>query len=55
MPAGLSITPAGPDPTLTVDGGQWTVDGNALVVPVTIDTARPQGSSGMTDAILALR
>jgi hypothetical protein len=54
LPAGLAIVPQGPDPTLMVDGGQWTVDGSALVVPVTIDTARPLGSTGMTDAILAL-
>jgi hypothetical protein len=55
LPARLSITPQGPDPTLSIDGGQWTADGSELVVPVNIDTARPQGSTGMTDAILALR
>src|SRR5262249_25548437 len=54
LPVGLTVTIVGPDPTLSVDGGQWTVDGEALLVPVNIDTARPEGSTGMTDAILAL-
>ena len=53
-PIGLPVTPVGPDPTLTVGGGSWTVQGDTLVVPVSIDTARPQGSSGMNDAMLAL-
>jgi hypothetical protein len=53
-PAGLPIAAAGPDPTLSVDGGRWTADRDSLGVSVSIDTARPQGSSGMTDAVLAL-
>ena len=53
-PIGLPITPAGPDPTLSVDNGQWTANGGTLVVPVSIDTARPFGSTGMVDAMLAL-
>jgi hypothetical protein len=53
-PIGLAIAPAGPDPTLSVDPGQWTANGSILEVPVSIDTARPQGSTGMVDAMLAL-
>jgi hypothetical protein len=53
-PIGLPVNPVGPDPTLSVDGGQWTADGSTLVVSVDIDTARPQGSTGMVDAVLAL-
>jgi len=57
LPAGLPVTLVGPDPTLSVaDGGQWTVDGGRWTVtePVTIDTARPPGSTGMVEAVLAL-
>ena len=55
-PIGLVITPTGPDPTLMVGTGLWTADaGQGMVtVPVNIDTARPPGSSGMVDAILAM-
>jgi hypothetical protein len=55
-PIGLAIAPVGPDPTLSVGGGRWTVDGGSatLVVPVDIDTARPAGSDGMVDAVVAL-
>jgi hypothetical protein len=55
-PIGLSVTPVGPDPTLIVDSGQWLVDSGraTVVVPVDIDTARPSGSTGMVDAMLAL-
>jgi hypothetical protein len=54
-PAGLPVTPAGPDPTLSVDSMQYAVGSNYfLLSSVNIDTAHPAGSSGMTDAILAL-
>src|SRR5262249_34211740 len=55
-PIGLPVAPAGPDPTLSVADGQWMVNGGkgTLLVPVNIDTARPEGSSGMVDAALAL-
>jgi hypothetical protein len=55
-PIGLGITPTGPDPTLMVSAGVWTTEGGQeeVTVPVVIDTARPQGSTGMVDAILAL-
>jgi hypothetical protein len=55
-PIGLPVTPVGPDPTLAVDGGTLSVVGGqtTVLVPVDIDTARPEGSSGMMDATLAL-
>jgi hypothetical protein len=53
-PIGLPVTPVGPDPTLTVMGGQLAAGGATVVVPVNIDTARPDGSTGMVDAMLAL-
>jgi len=57
LPAGLPMNTMGPDPTLSVvDGGQWTVASGrwTVIVPVNIDTARPQGSTGMVEAVLAL-
>jgi hypothetical protein len=58
IPSGLTIVPTGPDPSLslpaampwTLDNGRWTV-----TVPLNIDTARPDGSMGATEVILALR
>jgi hypothetical protein len=55
LPVGLSITPTGPDPLLSVPQLPSTIVGDTMEVPVNIDTARPEGSSGMTSAILALR
>jgi hypothetical protein len=52
-PIGLSIAPTGPDPTLSVAAGTWAPDGATLAIPINIDTARPVGSTGMTDASLA--
>ena len=52
-PVGLPITPVGPNPTLTVAPGVWMPDGATVLVPVNIDTARPMGSTGMVDAMLA--
>jgi hypothetical protein len=54
VPLGLPVTPTGPDPTLEVVGGQYSADSGTLTVGVDIDTARPQGSTGMVDAMLAL-
>jgi hypothetical protein len=53
-PAGLPVTPTGPDPTLSMPTTLVASQGGTVIVPVDIDTARPQGSTGMTDAILAL-
>src|SRR5262249_12994641 len=54
LPAGLAVVPLGPDPTLSVGSGQQTLGGQSIIVPINIDTARPAGSGGMTDAVLAL-
>ena len=53
-PIGLPVTPVGPDPTLSVPTDLVAVAGGTVMVPVNIDTARPAGSTGMVDAILAL-
>ena len=51
-PSGLTITPGGPDPTLSLAGG---VQSSGIVtVPVLLDHPRPEDSTGMTEAILAL-
>ena len=55
IPTGLTIVPTGPDPTLTLGTNSQAVPGGAIIVPVNIDTAHPTGSTGMTEAILALR
>jgi hypothetical protein len=70
-PAGLPVTPTGPDPTLSVQyavGSRQYAEGSVqhpahselptaycILATVNIDTARPVSSTGMTDAILALR
>ena len=55
IPDGLTIAPAGPDPLLSLPSSPLAVSGGTVVVPVDIDTARPTGSSGMMEAVLALR
>jgi hypothetical protein len=55
IPSTLTITPAGPDPALSVPTALEANAGSTVVVPVNIDTARPDGSSGAVQAILALR
>jgi hypothetical protein len=56
-PTGLTITPGGPDPTLSL-GEVGRIDSstnNAIVsVPVILDHPHPDGSAGMEEAILAL-
>jgi hypothetical protein len=51
-PAGLTIVAGGPDPTLSLAGGRQS-DG-IVSVQVLLDHPRPDGSTGMTQAILAL-
>ena len=56
-PTGLTITPGGPDPTLSL--GQVGRIGNpsysgVVSVPVMLDHPHPDGSTGMNEAILAL-
>jgi hypothetical protein len=53
LPSGVTITPVGPDPTLSLNGGR--VDNGVLNVSVLLDHPHPAGSSGMIEAILALR
>jgi hypothetical protein len=53
IPAGLTIVPQGADPTLSLVGG-LDVKSGTLPVTVVIDNPHPQGSTGMTEAVLAL-
>ena len=55
IPNGLSIVPTGPDPILSVPTDLVVAPDGTVVVPVDIDTARPPGSSGMMQAMIALR
>ena len=55
IPTGLPITAYGPDPALSLPATLQATPGGTVVVPVNIDTARPDGSTGATEAILALR
>ena len=60
IPTGLTITPVGADPTLSL--GEPTFVGRignpshsgSISVPVLLDHPHPEGSTGMTEAILAL-
>ena len=54
VPTGLIITPAGPDPTLSIPTDLPASQGGTVIVPVNIDTAQPAGSNGLTNAVLAL-
>jgi N-acetylneuraminic acid mutarotase len=53
IPSGITITPVGPDPTLSL-GATTQIATTAYSVPVLIDQPHPEGSTGMTEAILAL-
>ena len=55
IPAGLTIVPTGPDPALSFAANLQAMPGATVLVPLQIDTARPQGSSGMTEAVFAVR
>ena len=55
IPANLPITAYGPDPVLSVPASLATLPGDTEVVPVNVDTADPVGSTGATEAVLALR
>jgi len=54
LPAGLAVNTIGPDPTLSVPTDLAASPGATVIVPVNIDTARPEGSTGMVEAVLAL-
>jgi hypothetical protein len=53
IPTGLNIVPLGPDPILSLTGGRPAADGT-VCVPVMLDDPHPEGSVGMTEAIMAL-
>jgi hypothetical protein len=55
LPGGLTIVPTGPDPTLSLPAMLQASAGATVAVPINIDTARPAGSTGLTEAILALK
>jgi hypothetical protein len=51
----LTVTPSGPDPVLSLPSGLIASQGSTITVPVNIDTAKPVGSTGMNEAVLALQ
>jgi hypothetical protein len=53
IPTGLTITPVGADPTLSL-GGDFHPKSGIVTVSVLLDHPHPVGSTGMTEAILAL-
>jgi hypothetical protein len=61
IPSGVTITPVGPDPTLSlvqqggVNARSIRANGGVINVSVQLDQPRPAGSNGMTEAILALK
>jgi hypothetical protein len=55
IPVGLTIVPTGPDPELSLPSTLQVMPGGTVSVPVNIDTAHPDGSTGATEVILALR
>ncbi len=54
IPTGLPIVASGPDPSLSLPAMLRVTPGGTAVVPVNIDSARPVGSTGATETILAL-
>ncbi|HYV35271.1 MAG TPA: IPT/TIG domain-containing protein [Gemmataceae bacterium] len=54
-PTGLSIAPVGPDPEIGLPATLAISPASTVTVPITIDTARPEGSTGMVESVLALR
>ena len=55
IPTNVIITASGPDPSLSLPAMLPLTPGGTVVVPINIDTARPFGSTGATEAVLALR
>jgi hypothetical protein len=55
LPTGLTIAPGGPDPTLSLGRVGRIGNPSYVTVSVLLDNPRPEGSTGMTEAILALR
>jgi autotransporter-associated beta strand protein len=61
IPTGIRITPAGPDPTLSLVGPGGVNPqsvrpaGGVVPIPILLDQPRPAGSTGMTEAVLAIQ
>ena len=55
VPTGLTIPQHGVDPALTIPTNLQATAGGTVAVPVQIDSGRPQGSTGVTEAILAVQ
>ena len=53
-PQGLSLVTTGADPSLSIPTDLTAAAGGTVVVPVNIDDAHPVGSTGLTEAELAL-
>ncbi len=53
-PTGLSVPTTGADPSLSVAAMVQAAPGSTVVVPINIDTAKPDGSTGLIEATLAL-
>ena len=53
-PTGLTFTATGPDPTLSIPAKLPALAGGTVTVPVDLDDPHPVGSTGMTEATLAL-
>ena len=54
-PDHVTLEATGPDPVLSMPTDLQATAGSTVVVPVNIDTAKPDGSTGMAEAILALQ
>jgi hypothetical protein len=54
LPVGVAAVTVGPDPVLSVPTDVVAVPGSTVMVAVSIDTAHPEGSTGMLRAELAL-
>jgi hypothetical protein len=54
LPVGVTAVTVGPDPVLSVPTNLMAIPGSTVMVPVNIDTAHPEGSTGMVRAELAL-
>ena len=55
IPTGFTFPASGPDPVLSVPRDLTASPGGTVSVPVLLDEPMPAGSSGMTEATLALR
>jgi hypothetical protein len=49
-----SNNPSGPDPVLSIPSGLTVGAGGTVTVPVNIDDPHPEGSTGLTQALIAL-